>query len=146
LNSITYFRIIPIEVTFFYCKLFISITPIFYWITSQLFKFKYKDLSNFLYRSILILSQLMFSSTLVNPMILVSYQISSWDHFDPMSHLPKSIFLIHIYSNCNCATWVGYEFISIIDSILAIVVFIQFYYHSSWSYFIMFNEPLELCS
>jgi hypothetical protein len=59
----------------------------------------------------------MFLSTLANPMIIPSYQISSWDHFDPMSYLSKPHLdqdhlhldlssLAHTYSNYNSVVWV----------------------------------------
>jgi hypothetical protein len=53
----------------------------------------------------------MLPSALVNPMFIASYQRSSRHHLDPyLVHL-IIVGLIHIYSNCNYATWVGYEFI-----------------------------------
>jgi hypothetical protein len=59
----------------------------------------------------------MFPSTLENPMTIPSYQISSWDHFDPMPYLSKQhldqdhiyldlSYLVHTYSNYNCVIWV----------------------------------------
>jgi hypothetical protein len=59
----------------------------------------------------------MIPSTLENPMIIPSYQISSWDHFDPMPYLSKPHLdqdhiyldltcLAHTYSNFNSVVWV----------------------------------------
>jgi hypothetical protein len=71
----------------------------------------------FLYRLILFLFQSMIPSSLENPTIIPSYQISSWDHFDPISYLSKQYLdqdhfhldLSHIvptYSNYKCVIWV----------------------------------------
>jgi hypothetical protein len=71
----------------------------------------------FLYRLILFLFQSVTPSTLENPTIIPSYQISSWDHFDPISYLSKQHLdqdhihldlscLVHTYSNFNCVVWV----------------------------------------
>jgi hypothetical protein len=59
----------------------------------------------------------MIPSTLENPMIIPSYQISSWDHFDPMSYLSKQHLdqdhihldlscIVPTYSNYKCVIWV----------------------------------------
>jgi hypothetical protein len=135
---------IPIAVTLFYCKLFTSITSIISWITSSIIQIQIWEFEYFLYRLILFIFQLMFPSTLVYPVFIASYQILSRHHIESISCSSKHILSnSYIYSNCNCATWVEYEFISIKYSILVIVMLIQFYYHNSWSYFIMFNEPLS---
>jgi hypothetical protein len=88
--------------------------------------------------------QSMFPSTLVNPMFIPIHQKSSWDHLDPyLVHL--SLFcLVHIYSNCNCATWVKCEFISNLNSILPMWCCYN-PYHSMCLYTMWINEPLELC-
>jgi hypothetical protein len=135
----------PIAVALSYCKLFTSITSIFLLNHFTIIQVLIWEFEYFLYRLILFLS-IIFPSALVNPMFIASYQISSRHHLDPcLVHL-NLFCLIQIYSNCNCATWVGYEFFINYRFYFAIVVWNQFYYHSSWSYFIMFNEPFELCS
>jgi hypothetical protein len=59
----------------------------------------------------------MFLLPLANPMIIPSYQISSRDHFDPVSYLSKQhldqdhiyldlSYLVPTYSNYNCVVWV----------------------------------------
>jgi hypothetical protein len=59
----------------------------------------------------------MIPSTLENPMIIPSYQISSWDHLESMSYLSKQHLdqdhiyldlssLAHTYSNYNSVVWV----------------------------------------
>jgi hypothetical protein len=59
----------------------------------------------------------MIPSTLENPTIIPSYQISYWDHYDPMSYLPKPHLdqdhihldltcIVPTYSNYNCVIWV----------------------------------------
>jgi hypothetical protein len=71
----------------------------------------------FLYRLILFLFQSMIPSTLENPMTIPSYQISSWDHFDPMSYLSEQHLdqdhihldltcIVPTYSNYKCVNWV----------------------------------------
>jgi hypothetical protein len=110
LSSTNYFRMIPFAVSLFYCKLSTSITSKFSWITSPLFKFKYEDLSIFLHRLILFLFSL-FISTIVNPMIIASYQISSKQHLD-ITLIQYKIYLnpvyqSHTYSNYNCVNWVN---------------------------------------
>jgi hypothetical protein len=97
----------------------------------------------FLYRLILFLFQSMIPSTLENPMIIPSYQKSSWDHLDPMSYLSKQHLdqdhihldlscIVPTYSNYKCVIWVkcdtfnlsfylcycGVDLINIIASIL----------------------------
>jgi hypothetical protein len=76
----------------------------------------------------------MIPSTLENPMIIPSYQISSWDHFDPISCPSRYIISssrIFKFQLCHLSkVW----YILIIEFYFAIVVLIQFYYHSSWSY------------
>jgi hypothetical protein len=96
---------IPIAVALFYCKLSTSITSQFSWITSQTFKFKYENLSIFLYRLILFLFSL-FRSTMVNSMIIASYQISSWHYLDTYHIYLNQSCLAHTYSNYNCVIWV----------------------------------------
>jgi hypothetical protein len=75
----------------------------------------------------------MIPSTLENPMIIPSYQISSWDHFYPMSCLSKQRLdqdhiysdppcLVHTYSNYNCVVWVKCDTSQSYNSILAILV------------------------
>jgi hypothetical protein len=136
---------IPIAIALFYCKLFSGITSIFLLNHFTIIQILIWEFEYSLYQLVLVLFQLMFSSTLVIPMIIPIHQISSRHHLDPLSYhtyLNLSC-LVHIYSNCNCATWVRYEYISIQYSTSAIVVLIQFYYHSIWSCFIMFNEHLS---
>jgi hypothetical protein len=76
----------------------------------------------------------MIPSTLENPMIIPSYQIPSWDHFDPMSYPSRYIIsssrIFKFQLCCLSKVW----YISIIEFYFAIVVLIQFYYRSSWSY------------
>jgi hypothetical protein len=71
----------------------------------------------FLYRLILSLFQSVIPSTLGNHMIIPNYQISSWDHLDPMSYLSKQHLnqdhihldlscIVPTYSNYKCVIWV----------------------------------------
>jgi hypothetical protein len=66
----------------------------------------------------------MIPSTLENPMIIPSYQISYWDHFDPMSYLSKQHLdqdhihldlscIVPTYSNYKCVVWVKCDTINL---------------------------------
>jgi hypothetical protein len=78
-------------------------------------------------------------------MIIPSYQTSSRHHLDLYLDSSNHICPIHIYSNCNCATWVEYEFITNQDSILLMwCCYIP--YHSMCLYTMLINEPFKLCS
>jgi hypothetical protein len=100
-----YFRMNPIAVAFFYCNLSSSITSQISWTTSQLFRFKYENWSISPIWLILFLFNMVLS-TIVSPMIISSYQSSSWHHLDPYHVYLNQSYLAHIYSNYNWVIWV----------------------------------------
>jgi hypothetical protein len=83
----------------------------------------------------------MIPSTLENPTIIPSYQISSWDHFDPISYPSKYIMSISHLFKIQLSYLSKVRHVLIISSTLAVEVLIQFYYHSTWSCPKLSNQP-----
>jgi hypothetical protein len=126
LSSKIYFRMIPIALALFYCKISISITSKFSWINLQLFKFKYEDLSNYLHKLILILFGLfhLYNSKSYDHTYSPT---SSWHHIDTYHIYLNLVCLIHTYSNFNWAIWVKVWYISILVTTFANVVLLLHY-------------------
>jgi hypothetical protein len=94
-----------------------------------------------LYRLILFQFQSMILSTLENPTIIPSYQISSWDHSDPMSYPFKYIMSISHLFKFQLSYLSKVRHILIISSTRAVEVLIQVYYLSTWSCPKLSNQP-----
>jgi hypothetical protein len=87
----------------------------------------------FLYRLILFLFQLVIPSTIANLMIIPSHQCHLNNILIKIISLRPTLSSTHIFKLQMChlsKVW----YISIIRFYFAIVVLIQFYYRSSWSY------------